>query len=460
MSGGVVSTPAGESAAAERASTLSRLAPSVAVAAALGALVAYGVVAARRSLGVDEAVSVRAASEPLGDALEHALSHDPGQVVHRALVHAVAAVDRAEWWLRAPSFLATLFAVACVTWLAWMLGSRRAGVIAGAIFATGAGVAEVSQLAQPYALALAAISLSTCLFVRAMTTGSLVTWIFYGLISAMLPLAHPGAAAVLVAQGAALVVARSRVPRARVAPVALFVTVVAGFLVAAAVVDRYDASGDGDASLGSLASGLMRAAAWSPLVAGLACWGVVALVRRHRSEEPPWRAVLVGGLAAAPLVALLVAGTGLAVFPRHALVLCAPGIAVAAGVGLAAVADDGMFVLLASATALVAALQLGATTLTPAAEDWRGAARFVREHRGPRETVVVIPRRGEAALRYYSPYQQVHGAARGDGAWLFLQASSADASRLARTAVTTPRYALLAGREYGDGLTVEHWVRP
>jgi mannosyltransferase len=453
----IARAPAGGAAAARRTHALARAVPFVPVLAAVLVLAAYAVVAAGRPLSTDEAAAVQAASEPLGEALEQALSHDPGQVADRALLHAAAAVDRSEPWLRAPSFLAVLAALALVSWLAWMLAGRRAGVAAGAIFGIGAGAAEVSQLARPYAPALAAVALSSCLFVRALRGGGIVAWTLYALVSALLPLVHPGAATALLAHGAALVVARSSLRRLAL-PLLAVLGLVAGLLVVASAVDRHDASGDGDASLETLAIGLGRAVGWSPVVVALGVFGVVALARGRRAEST-WQATLVGGLAAAPLIALLVVGVGLPVFPRYALVLCAPGVAVAAGIGLDALADRTLVPLVAGGVAVVALAAIVATASTPMAEDWRSAARLVRETRGVRETVVVLPPRARAALAYYAPFVRVHDAARGDGAWLVV-ATAADPRSLARTAVTTPRYALLDERQFGDDLVVQHWVRP
>ena len=51
--------------------------------------------------------------------------------------------------------------------------------------------------------------------------------------------------------------------------------------------------------------------------------------------------------------------------------------------------------------------------------------------------------------------------ARGEGAWVAVVADTpADAIAAARPVVRTPRYALLRQFRYGDGLRLQHWVRP
>ena len=81
--------------------------------------------------------------------------------------------------------------------------------------------------------------------------------------------------------------------------------------------------------------------------------------------------------------------------------------------------------------------------------------------RGPRETVVVVPERSRAAFAYYAPTVSVIRYARGDGAWVAVVADTpARAIAAARPSVRTPRYALLRQFRYGDGLRLQHWVRP
>ena len=85
----------------------------------------------------------------------------------------------------------------------------------------------------------------------------------------------------------------------------------------------------------------------------------------------------------------------------------------------------------------------------------------VERARSARETVVVVPERSRAAFAYYAPYVSVIRYARGEGAWVAVVASThAGAITAARPSVRTPTYALLRQFRYGDGLRLQHWVRP
>jgi len=96
----------------------------------------------------------------------------------------------------------------------------------------------------------------------------------------------------------------------------------------------------------------------------------------------------------------------------------------------------------------------------PTRQDWQAAAAFVSARAAADETVVVVPERARPALAYYDPDARLMLEAHGNGAWVVIAGGADQALRAARTVVTTPRYALLDQRAFGDELVVQHWVRP
>ncbi len=426
---------------------------------AAGVLVAtaavVGIVLARRPLSVDEAEIVAALDGGFRSSLEGALEHQPGQVVYRALLHPLAAADAPEWALRMPSLAATLVAAALALWTGRMLAGRFTGVVAAVLVGLGAAASGVAFVARPHALAVLAVALSTALFVAGMTRRAAVPWVAWALVTAPLPLVHPVCAAAVAAQLGALALGRHGLPRVA-APAAAAAGVVATLLLAAAAVERSGAPGPGDESGRAFAVAVATAWAWSPVALAAAAYGVVVLLRRGER----WQAALLAGLAAAPLLALAVAALAFPVHPRSAVVVALPGIALAAGTGIAAI-DDRRFAAVAAAAAVLApavALAVEATGAAPA--DWRSAARFVDERSGPGETVVVLPARARAAYTTYGSPERVTGVGRGDGVWVVVRTPWANAVESARDVVPTPRYALLTERTFGDELVVQHWVRP
>jgi len=436
-----------------------RLAP---VAVGLGSLALGAVALGHRSLTTDEAASIAQARGPFGHVLSTVVHDDPGQAGSLLLLKLASTFGSDELTLRAPSAIAVALAAGLLVVLGTMLLGRVGGLVAGIALAANAGVVEASREARPYALGILGIVAATLLFTFALERGGGWRWAPYAIVAAVLPLTHPLAASVLAAHGVALVSLRDR-PDLRRAGVALIAaTAVAGLLLAWMAADRFDApDGAGALDLERLGRGLAHPVGWNPVFVIAAIAGLIALFMGRITVPCPWCAVLVAGLIVAPVAATLLAAIALPVYVG-ALVLCAPGIALAAGATAALLATvrglvvTGLGILLVvSAAALVVRLS------APADEDWRALAAAVKRVRGPRETVVVVPERSRDALAYYAPYLPVIRYARRDGAWVAVVADTpAAAAEAARPFVSTPRYALLRQFRYGDRLRLQHWVRP
>ncbi len=346
--------------------------------------------------------------------------------------------------------------------LGTMMLGRLGGLVAGLALAANAGVVEASREARPYALGLFGIVAATLLFVVALERGGGWRWIPYGVAAAALPLTHPLAASVLAAHGAALMALLDRPDARRAGAALLGGTAVATALLAWMAADRYGApDGAGALDLERLGRGLARAGSWNPILLVAAIAGLVVLLGGRDSKRDRWRGVLVAALIAAPVGATLLAAVALPVF-TGALVLCAPGLALAAGAAVPLLSPTRGLAWAGLALLLVASVVTVAARLSaPPREDWRALASAVVRVRGPRETVVVVPERSRAAFAYYAPSVSVIRYSRGDGAWVAVVADTpARAIEAARPSVRTPRYALLRQFRYGDGLRLQHWVRP
>lgn len=436
-----------------RAATLTALAGPL-LALGLGALLL-----GRRPLTTDEADTVAAASGPFGDVLERALEHDPARAGYLALLQPVASLDDGERWVRAPSVLAAALASLLLYVVGKALGGKLAGLTASIAVATAGSVVAVSQQARPYALAILAVSLSVGLFVLALRRDHVAYWAMYAMATALLPLTHPAASAVVLAQVFALALAMPRPPLRFAGPALAFVLLENALLLAAFALDRREAP-DVSLTIDGLGEGLARALGWSPVLAGLAVWGLVALATRRLPSGGPWVAALLAGVALLPLAAAAVASVAIPVRPEAALVVGIPGAALAAGVGLATLPRPELQWLAGGAAALAAAVGLVAWYAAGPAQDWRAAARFLDAESTPAETVVAVPERARAAIAYYAPDARLVLRARGDGAWVLVAGTPAEALAAARAVVDTPRYALLMQRDFGDELIVQHWVRP
>jgi mannosyltransferase len=415
-----------------------------------------------RSLSTNEAAAAAQAQRSLGSLISTIVHDDPGQAGHLLLLKLAATVRADEIALRAASAIAVAVAAGLLVVLGTILLGRLEGLVAGIALAANAGVVEASREARPYALGLLGIVIATLLFVVALERGGGWRWIPYGVAAAVLPLTHPLAASVLAAHGAALIVLRDRRDLRRAGSALLVGTIAAGLLLAWMAADRFDTrDGTGTLDLGRLGGGVTRAAGWNPVLLVAAVAGLVVLLGGRRSTGNRWRGVLVASLVAAPVVATLLAAVALPVF-TGALVLCVPGLALAAGAAVPLLSPTrglvwaGLAVLLVASTATIA-VRLSASP----EEDWRALASAVTRVLGTRETVVVVPERARPAFEYYAPSISIGRYARGDGAWVAVVAGTpAAAIAAARPSVPTPRYALLRQFRYGDELRLQHWVRP
>jgi mannosyltransferase len=433
--------------------------PLAAAAAAVLAACLGVLLGGRKSLAVDEAVAVSTAARPFRDLLDHVVSSEPGQAVYLLLLHPVVRAEDSEWAVRLPSAAASVLAVALAYALGTRLFGRLAGLTTAFVLATAAGVVAAAQQVRPYTLALLGIVLSSLLLVRAFEHGSTGRWIAYAASAAALPLLHPAAAAALGAQAVAAVVQARGAPR-RLGGPAVGLAVALPFLVAVGL-DRADAPGGSSTlSLSDVADGIATGLGWNFVLLGVGAVGVGLAAAGRVPGAALWSAVLAGGLALAPLAALLVAALAFPVHGDRVLVLATPGLALGVGAAVAALSARW-----ATVTALILSVAALATLalwyLSGPVEDWKGATRAVAARQARNETVVIVPARAEAAVAYYAPGLRTWRRAYGAGAWVLVQAGSdAEAITQARAVVTTPRYALAEQRSYGDDLRLQHWVHP
>lgn len=458
VSEGIVTPQAGTSSTPTRVAWL--LAP---LAVGLGTL-GVGAIALWpfRSLSTDEAVAVTQARQPLGDLLHTIVHHEPAQAGFLLILKGAALVGTDERTMRAASVIALALAAALTVVLGTLLLGRVEGVVAGIALGANAGAVAASREAAPYALGLLGVVVATLLLVLALQRRTVWLWALYAIACVLLPLTHPLAASVMVAHAGTLVVRRER----REARLCLAVAAV-GMTLAVALVtwmaaDRLDTPGGGSSlDLADIGRGVLSASGWNPVLVVAAAAGLAALAAGGPMQAPAWTTTLVAGLVTAPIAVAVLAAVALPVFPDPALVACAPGLALAVGAACRLLPDTRAAWAAVAAVFAVSAIAVGFTLAEQPQEDWHALAAAARRVRAPRETIVVLPERSRAAFAYYAPYTRTSFYARGDGAWIAVAADDpASAIAVARKAVHTPRYALLRQFRYGDGLRLQHWVRP
>jgi mannosyltransferase len=461
-----VDTPGAELAAAEAPGTKDSLAargaPLVGLAAAILSLALGALLLERRPLSVLEAATAERAGTPFRPLLDWALENDPGLAGFTALLHPVVSVSTQEWALRGPSVVAAALACIGTYGLGTILAGRLAGAVAAVALALDAGVVAVSQQARPLALSLLAIVVSTLVLALALTRSDR-WWLAYVPACLLLAVSHPAAVSVLAAQAGAIAVVCLRTARSwtRAAAAFLLAAAAAVPLAVAALADRVASAGSGTLDAGELGRGLARAAGWSPALVLLAVFGGVALATGLAPKAAAWKAVLVAGLVVAPVAALALAAVWLPVHTGWTAILAAPGLALGAGAGVAAL--PGRAAVVAACAVLVASALPGLAAWYQAdpENDWRAATGRVATRLPDAARLVVLPDRATSVVRYYRPDLELAARARGREAWILVEAATPrQAIEAARAVVQTPRFALLEQRRVGDDLLLQRWVRP
>ncbi|MGI5145436.1 glycosyltransferase family 39 protein [Plantactinospora sp. CA-294935] len=305
--------------------------------------------------------------------------------------------------LRLPSALAMAGAAALTTVLGARLFGRRAGLLAGLLFAILPSTSRYGQEARPYALATLLAVLATLLLCRALDRSAWPRWAGYAAAVAGLGLANLFAVSLVAGHAFAVLLGR----RDRVRLPWLVAVAVAGLvLVPLAVLGRSQQGrqldwvgrpGVGD--LLGLPGGVVQAGVVGGLLVGLAAVGVATRGRRG---------ILLGLAVLLPALLLFVAGQVTPLFVPRYLLFVVPFGALLAAATLAPLR-------LAAALAIVlvtgllgvpeqAALRRTHEWPRSAPVDYPAAVRIIAMHQQPGDGIVYAPRDGWAFLDLATTY--------------------------------------------------------
>ncbi|MFI8521435.1 glycosyltransferase family 39 protein [Streptomyces sp. NPDC085481] len=378
--------------------------------------------------------------------------------------------------LRLPSVLAAAGAAVCTALIGERLFGRRAGLVAGLLFALTPAVMRYAQEARPYALVVFAVALATLLLLRALDRpDSRWRWAAYAAAVAAVGLLHLVALTALAGHVAAAA-AKGRAAALRFACAAL-----AGVAAASPVVllGRAQAGrqiswipGPDLAGLATLWPQLFGSALVTGLVMTLAALAWAAPGKRgapaHRAgpdESADRTRVLAAATASAvapPLILWTVSHGDVSYFHFRYLLFTLPAWAVLAGAALRGVRPRAVVAVLLAGLGLLTLPEQG-TLREPYAHFWqgvdyRGAAATIRNYHRPGDAVIYD--RGEdhwrlldAGVRHYLP-RELHPRD------VFLARSAADRADLwasecpdpARCLRAEPRIWLVVPSGEGDPL--------
>jgi len=138
----------------------------------------------RPSLWRDETASVSAATRPWHDLVRMLGNVDAVHGLYYVLLHPVASVSLAEWWLRLPSALAVAGTAALLVVLGRQLAHLRTGVVAATLWALLPISSRYGQEARSTALGVMVTVAATVVLVEALRRAAVVWWVAYGVLLA------------------------------------------------------------------------------------------------------------------------------------------------------------------------------------------------------------------------------------------------------------------------------------
>ncbi|GIG85921.1 hypothetical protein Pen02_08570 [Plantactinospora endophytica] len=352
----------------------------------------------------DELATWSAASRPLGDLFRLVGTIDAVSGPYYLLMHGwIAVAGDSVVALRLPSALAMAGAAALTTLLGARLFGRRAGLLAGLLFAVLPSTSRYGQEARPYALVTLLAVLATLLLCRAVDRPASPRWAGYAAAVAGLGLANLFAVSLVVGHALAVLLAR----RDRVRLPWLVAVAVAGLVLAPLAVlgrsqqgrqlDWVGRPGVGD--LLGLPGSVVQAGVVGGLLVGLAA---VAVATRGR------RGVLVGLTVLLPALLLFAAGQFTPLFvPRYLLFVVPFGCLLAAATLAPLRLAAALAIVLL--TALLGVPEQAAVRRThewprTAPVDYPAAVRIIAAHQRPGDGIVYVPRNGWAFLDLATAY--------------------------------------------------------
>ncbi|MGW5358702.1 glycosyltransferase family 39 protein [Actinopolymorpha pittospori] len=353
------------------------------------------------ALWLDEAATAQDTDRSLSSLVDFLSHRDAGLGAYYLLLHGWTRLGEGEAWLRLPSALAMVAAVALVADLARRWWGNASAVASGLLLALSPMASRYAQEARPYALALfLAVAAVWCLWRAGTRPGRVgrIGWVGYAVAVALLGVVHVFALLTLVAHPL-LVAARRANGAGGTRPWKAWLVAVAAGLVAPALVgaaafrQRATISWIEPPSLSTLGDAFTAMAGTTAFLVLLGTLAVLGLRRDRLSVA------LLAWFGLPPLLLALLGLLTPAFLPRYLLV-CAPALALLAGAAFRRFGSwhVGLVGLLALAVAWVPLTQMR----EPAGHgpDYRSAARMIttdcRADDAVQETLDTV-----RALRYY-----------------------------------------------------------
>lgn len=435
LSGSITSSPG------RNAAPASRLLLAIPTLCGLAALLTFLLGIGGPSLWIDEGHSWRYADEPLGVMLATTIgSTNAVEAAYYAFLHVwIAVAGSSEVALRLPSALAMAIGVWAASKTAADIAGKQASAVAGFVMLVLPGVSRYAQEARPYALAVAAVSISTFALERGLMSDRRRWWAAYAASLVAVGWLHLLSLLVVSGQAVAMLLIAPRRWRGFVTTVASAVVVVLPVAVLG-FRQRGQISWIPPVDLASLWTGPSEL---TGSIAVTACLVVLVLASGRD------RRLLALGLPTAlatPIVLWVLSNVEPLYLGRY-LVGAVPGFALAVAASTVMWTARGV-VIAVLLLALVLPQQMAIRGPAGHGQDYRAAARLVATDCRARISYDVMSR---DAMVYYLQRQQACSpseTATADHLWV-VQAAGPQ--------VLEPGYALVRATKFGSAI-VTYWV--
>jgi len=379
-----------------------RLLPLIALAVALG-LIGLG----SKGLWVDEGLSAAIARfDPVGVLKAAWSTPTPGAIaLYYEILHFWTILGNSEFVLRLLSVLCTALAVPIIYFLGVRLAGSRAATVAAFLVAASPFVVEYSQEARPYAMVLLLSAASSLALLRAIEQPTWRRWIAYAVLAIASLYVHNTMAFVLIVHGIWALITVPIRDRQFWRVVVAFGAIGLSALPLAGLLSEAPFTWVPQLTLSWLTSVLRSVAGGTrPLLAfwlGAVALGTIAALRRLMQGRVGWSMALAVALGLVPILIEVAISMRRPMLEERYLMVSVPGLAVCAGIGIAAIPWNKIRWLAVALFVGLAVVALIPWYTGEPKEGWREAEQIISAGFRPGDGIVVYPEYCRLPFDYY-----------------------------------------------------------
>jgi mannosyltransferase len=360
-----------------------------------------------KGLWVDEGLSAAIARHDPLRVLDAAWSlPTPGAIaLYYEVLHFWTIFGNSEFVLRALSVLCTAIAIPVVYSLGVRLAGSRAALVAAFLIAGSPFVVEYSQEARPYAMVLLLSAASSLALLRAIEQPTWRRWIAYAVLAVASLYVHDTMAFVLLVHGIWALITVPIRDRRFWRVVVAFGAIGLSALPLAGLLSEPVFTWVPPLTLSWLTTILISVTGGThPLLVfwlGAVGLGTIATLSRLRQGRVGWSMALAVALGLVPILIEVAISVRRPMLEERYLMVSVPGLAVCAGIGIAAIPWDKIRWLSVALFVALAVVALSRWYTAEPKEGWREAEQIIAAEFHAGDGVVVYPEYCRLPFDYY-----------------------------------------------------------